>query len=167
MVLAAAPRLSTPDAAPASDDDRALVEQALVLRRVLGAGGSLPLLRGRNLGLLCPDASTPAARLFREAAGELGANVTHIAADSFAAGADRELVSTARLLGKLYDAVECQGLAPGVAQRLEALSGNVVCDGLAAEGGVVDRLVRQLDGPSERPDNRRCVVQALLLRRLT
>jgi ornithine carbamoyltransferase len=167
MVIAATPGPPDPDAAHWADDERALVEQASVLRRAFADGRSLPLLRGRNLGLLCPDASTPEARLFREAAGALGAQVAHIRADAIADGGDRDLASTARMLVRLYDAVECQGLALGVAQQLAALSGNVVCDSLAADSGVIDKLARQLDGSIERTDNRCYVMQALLLRRLT
>jgi ornithine carbamoyltransferase len=167
MVIAATPGPTDPDAALGADEERALVEQADVLRRAFADGRSLPLLRGRNLGLLCPDANTPEARLFREAAGALGAQVAHIRADAIGNGGDRDLASTARMLVRLYDAVECQGLAPGVVQQLAALSGNVVCDGLAADSGIIDKLVRQLDGSIERADSRRYVLQALLLRRLT
>lgn len=156
-----------PDAAPWPDDDLALFEQAVALRRAFAEGSPLPLLRGRNLGLLCPDANTPAARLFREAAGALGAQVAHIRADAYAIGVDMELASAARVLGRLYDTVECQGLAPGVAQQLAALTGSVVCDGLAVDGGAMDRLARRLGGSAERTDNRRFALQALLLRRLT
>jgi ornithine carbamoyltransferase len=167
MVIAATPGPTDPEAALWADEERALVEQAGVLRRAFADGRSLPLLRGRNLGLLCTDATTPEARLFREAAGALGAQVAHIRADAIAGGGERDLASTARMLGRLYDAVECQGLAPGVVQQLAALSGNVVGEGLAADSGVIDKLVRQLDGSIERTDNRCYVLQALLLRRLT
>jgi ornithine carbamoyltransferase len=167
MVSASTPCQPEPDAASWTDVDLALVEQAGALRRAYADGSPVPLLRGRNLGLLCPDATTPAARLFREAAGALGAQVAHIKADAYAIGGDVELESTARVLGRLYDTVECQGLAPGVAQQLAALTGNVVCDGLAVDGGVMDRLARRLGGSLERSDNRRFALQALLLRRLT
>lgn len=126
------------------------------------------LLRGRNLGLLCPDPTTPAARLFKEAAAALGARVAHIKAETFAGGGgDGDLANTARMLGRLYDAVECQGLAPGVAQQLAALTGNVVCDGLATDVVGIDELARQLDGSVDGAESRRFVLQALLLRRLT
>jgi ornithine carbamoyltransferase len=167
MVLATPPRPTEPAAAPWPEDGRALVEQAGALRRAFADGLPVPLLRGRKLGLLCPDANTPAARLFSEAASALGAQVAHIKADSYAGGGDVDLAHIAHLLSRLYDAVECQGLAPGVAQQLAALAGNVVCDGLAADGGIIDQLVRQMGGPTERPDDRRYVLQAWLLRRLT
>jgi ornithine carbamoyltransferase len=166
MVLATMSQPTKPDTAPWPNDDRALVEQAGVLRRAFADGRPMLLLRGRNLGLLCPDAATPAARLFREAAGALGARVAHIKADTFAGGGDGDLANTARMLGRLYDAVECQGLAPGVAQQLAALTGNVVCDGLATDAVGIDKLVLQLDGSVDRAESRRFVLQALLLRRL-
>jgi ornithine carbamoyltransferase len=167
MVFAAMSHRSEPDEAPWAEDMQALIEQAGALQRAYADGRSLPLLRGRNIGLLCPDATTPAARLFREAAGGLGAQVAHIQADRFARGGDSELANTARMLGRLYDAVVCQGLPPGVAQRLAALTDNLVCDGMAADAGIIDKLVRQLDGAAEGADSRRFVLQALLLRRLT
>jgi hypothetical protein len=38
---------------------------------------------------------------------------------------------------------------------------------MAADAGIIDKLVRQLDGAAEGADSRRFVLQALLLRRLT
>jgi ornithine carbamoyltransferase len=167
MVLAAMPQPTKTDTAPSPNDDRAIVEQAGALRRACADGRPMLLLRGRNLGLLCPDATTPAARLFKEAAAALGARVAHIKAETFAGGGDGDLANTARMLGRLYDAVECQGLAPGVVQQLAALAGNVVCDGLAADAVGIDRLARQLEGSADRAEGRWFVLQALLLRRLT
>lgn len=167
MVFAAMSLPSEPDEAPRADDVDALIEQARALQQAFASGRMLPLLRGRNIGLLCPDATTPEARLFREAAGGLGAQVAYIQANGFVGGGDSELANTARMLGRLYDVVVCQDLPPGVSQQLAALTGNLVCDGLAVDAGLIDKLVRLLDGAAEVPDSRRIVLQALLLRRLT
>jgi ornithine carbamoyltransferase len=167
MALATTTRPSSPDASIGHDDERSLLEQAGALRRAFVDGRPMQLLRGRYIGLLCADAGAPQARLFCQAAGDLGAKVAHIPADMLAASAERELASTARMLARLYDAVECQGLAPGFAQRLAAVAGPMVCDDLATDPELIDRLVVQLGERPTSSDDRRFVVQAVLLHRLT
>src|SRR5678816_57251 len=102
-------------ASPASMTPRdvsVLLEQARALQRAVEEGGVGAQLKGKNLGLLCDVDDSPEAVLFRRAATELGAHVSHIRPRLTEASPDHEVLHTGRLLGRLDDAGECRGLAP-------------------------------------------------------
>lgn len=96
-------------------------------------------LRGKNLGLLC-ETDSSAATLFERAAIALGAQVVRIRPSAAGLLTPAERAPTARMLGRLYDAVECQGLAPALVQQLRSAAGVPVFDGLAG---------RQAEAPEE------------------
>ncbi len=80
---------------------------------------SRPLpLRARNIGILCDDPQRPEAVLLHRAATELGARVALVRSDLDAASGRAALQDTARVLGRLYDAVLCVDLPPPIVQRL-------------------------------------------------
>lgn len=102
-------------------------------------------MRGVSLGLVCEQAQAPAATLFREAAEDLGAQVTVL--DPSRITGDVAMDGVGRLLGRLYGAIECQGLAPGLVRQLADATSVPVFDGLAAAaapqaGPERDRLLR-------------------------
>lgn len=127
--------------------------------RARRAEGTHAPLRGKHFGLLCRDPGAPAALLFRAAAHGLGARVSQVA--PLDADAVRTLGATAHLLGRLYDAVECQGLSALVVANLRATAGIPVYAGLATPDHPSARLVDALDGPDG--DGRLLVLQATLL----
>jgi ornithine carbamoyltransferase len=139
----------------------AVLAQARVLQRAAQAGAPQPLLKGKNLGLLCVAADAADAQLFRQAAHELGAHVAHIWPSLTEASAPQEVAHTARMLGRLYDAVECQHLPPALVERLGDDAGVPVYAGIATPHHPTARLAAQLDGGAA--DNRRFVLQAVLL----
>jgi ornithine carbamoyltransferase len=116
-------------------------------------------LRGKHFGLLCHDPGAPAALMFRAAAHGLGARVSQVA--PLDADAVRTLGATAHLLGRLYDAVECQGLSALVVANLRASAGIPVYGGLATPEHPSARLAERLDGPDG--ERRLLVLQATLL----
>ena len=159
-------RTPRPAPAPASlppGDEKALLEQARSLQRASAAGRVQPLLRGKNLGLLCADDTQAQALLFRQAASELGAHVAHIGMSLSECSAAQEVTHTARMLGRLYDAVECQGLPTAMVQQMAEVSGIAVYDGLASNERLISRLAAQLGDEASAGENRRFVLQALLL----
>jgi ornithine carbamoyltransferase len=158
----------TPQPAPAPaplspGDEKALLDQARSLQRAAAAGRVQPLLRGKNLGLLCADDTQPQALLFRQAASELGAHVAHIGMSLSERSATQEVTHTARMLGRLYDAVECQGLSSPLVQQMADVAGIAVYDGLACHETLIARLAAQLGHEAAVGENRRFVLQALLL----
>lgn len=136
----------------------ALLQQAAALRRAAEAGTTQPSLKGKNLGLLSEAGDDPDAALFRRAAVELGAQVAHIRPMLSDLSTPLEVQHTARMLGRLYDAIECQGLSPAIVQQLTDNAGVPVYDGLATLGHPSSPLADQLG-----EDGRRYVVQAMLL----
>jgi ornithine carbamoyltransferase len=144
-------------------DEKALLDQARTLQRSAAAGRVQPLLRGKNLGLLCADDTQAQALLFRQAASELGAHVAHIGMSLSEHSSAQEVAHTARMLGRLYDAVECQGLPGTLVQQMAEVAGIAVYDALACNESLIARLASQLGGEAELAQNRRFALQALLL----
>ncbi|MBS1177639.1 MAG: ornithine carbamoyltransferase [Proteobacteria bacterium] len=163
MGSARTPRHAPAPASLPPGDERALLEQARSLQRASAAGRVQPLLRGKNLGLLCADDTQAQALLFRQAASELGAHVAHIGMSLSECSAAQEVTHTARMLGRLYDAVECQGLPTAMVQQMAEVSGIAVYDGLASNERLISRLAAQLGDEASAGENRRFVLQALLL----
>lgn len=146
-----------------SAETQALLDSARSLQQADASGHRQPLLRGKNLGLLCRDDQQADARLFRRAAAELGARVSHVAMSLSEGSSAQEVAHTARMLGRLYDAVECQGMAGAVVQGMAAEAGVAVYDGIAMPGHPTARLADQLDRDAAPEDKRRFLLQALLL----
>ena len=121
------------------------------------------LLRGRNLALICESASDPDAVAFREAAMDLGAHVSHLRP----ALADLRTPSlrqhTARMLARLYQGIECQGVPHDLVDELGRDAGIPVYDGIASPEHPVARLATLLDGAEPIEQRRRLILQAVLM----
>jgi ornithine carbamoyltransferase len=141
----------------------AVLASARALQRAAQTGTTQPLLKGKNLGLLCEAGDDPDAQLFRRAAAELGAHVAHIRPSLSELSTPHEVQHTARVLGRLYDAVECQGMPPALVQQVGDEAGVPVYDGLAGREHPTAKLAEQLDGSSPPEDRRRFVLQSLLV----
>jgi ornithine carbamoyltransferase len=138
--------LSSLDAAHASS----LVESARALKRTAAVGGAglAPSLRGKNIALLCPDPDSPDARRFQAAAAALGARVACIVAQpAWVNGETAVDAGTARLLGRLYDAVGCEGTPADFARQLQAQLTLPVYDGLARADHPLCELLPEVAGP--------------------
>jgi ornithine carbamoyltransferase len=152
--------------ANAPNDMAALVERARALQDAADAGTTQRLLRGKRFGLLCgsDEATSDAAALFDHAAAELGAQVAHIHPRLTELSSALDVQQTAHMLGRLYDAVVCEGMASALVQRLSHEVGVPVYDHIASANHVVTRAAMLLGPPARVADNRRFVLQALLLR---
>lgn len=142
-----------------------LLSAARALQRGTPEGIKQPLLHGKKFGLLSEsDGSNDAdADLFCLAAVELGAHVAHIRPGQWQHSDAQEFEDAARLLGRLYDAVACQGLPQGVATRLRLHTGIPVYDGIASPQHPIARVAELLDDVASLHDRRRLVLQAVLL----
>jgi len=163
MGSARTPRHAPAPASLPPSDEKALLDQARSLQRAVAGGRGQSLLRGKNLGLLCADDTQVQALLFRQAASELGAHVAHIGMSLSDHSTAQEVAHTARMLGRLYDAVECQGLDSALVRQMADVAGISVYDGLACNEPLIARLAAQLGDEVAAGDNRRFVLQALLL----
>ena len=148
-------------------DLAAVLAGARTLLDSAGAGPSRDALRGKKIGMLCETDDAPDAVLFRGAALELGAHVAHLRPSLSALSTPQEVQDTARMLGRLYDAVECQGMAPGLVRQMGTDAGVPVYDGLASALHSTARLAEQLEGDGATADKRRIVLQAMLLATIT
>ena len=147
-------------------DVRVVLASARMLQRASLADAVQPLLRGKNLGLMC-EADDGDAALFRRAAVELGAHVAHVRPSLSELSTPVEVQHTARMLGRLYDAVECQGMAPALVRQMGRDAGVPVYDGIATLQHPMSRLAELLGDDASPADNRRFVLQAALLSTLT
>ncbi len=158
-----------PPESPAAGTAEALLASARLLQRAESGTERDSLLRGKNLALVCDSEHHADAILFRKAAAALGASVSHIRPDLPPPGgeAGEALLRTARLLGRLYDGIECQGLAPAWVRQLGHDAGVPVFDGLATAGHPTAQLAQQLDGGDPLETKRQLIVQAALLLELS
>ncbi len=124
-----------------------------------------PLLRGRNLGLTAEAGNEREAALFVRAATELSGRVGTFHVILTRSSDDADIVRIAQVLRRLYDAVECQGLAPDLVHRLGEAAGIPVFDALASATHASSSLVEQLGGLVA-DDDRRFVLQAMLVQAL-
>lgn len=139
----------------------ALLRQARALAR---AGASGPqLLAGTQLALLSPDAHDASALEFIEAAKALGAHVSFVQAGLDERSTAAQIDATARMLGQLYDAVECQHLPAELVRRIARGAGIPVFAGLAMPAHPTAGFVDQLGGDEVAQIKRRSVLQAALL----
>jgi len=144
-------------------DAPALLAQAHMLQAGAQRVELGSLLRGKRLGLMCQSDQDAQAALFRAAATELGAHVSHIQPHLDERSDARQIEETARLLGQLYDAVECQGMAEALVQRLARAASVPIYPGLASDRHPCAELAPQLGGAEAMADKRRWLVQAALL----
>jgi ornithine carbamoyltransferase len=144
-------------------EEIAVLDQARALRAAARKGVTQPMLRGKNFGLLCDREDQPEALLFRRAAVALGAHVAPIRPSLSERSTPGEVQHTARLLGRLYDAVECQGSSQALAARIGAEAGVPVYGGVASASHPTAKLAAILGDDGASDDNRCFVVQAILL----
>lgn len=146
---------------PSAEHVQALLQRAQALQQL---PPQPPPLQGRRLGLMSAHPEDEDGRLFEQAARELGAHVALIAAPGDTRDGDgQRLVEIGRLLGQLYDTVECQGLQAETVQRL-AQAGNLpVLPGLAGREHWLYALARSWATPAPLTDRRRWLIQAALL----
>ena len=139
----------------------ALLRQARALARADTVG--LQLMAGKQLALLSPDSADAGAVEFIEAAKALGAHVSFVQAGLDASSTPAQVDATARMLGQLYDAVECQQLPVDLVRRIARVSGVPVFAGLATPAHPTARLVAVLEGDAPAQVKRRSILQAALL----
>jgi ornithine carbamoyltransferase len=143
-------------------DSDVLLGNARLLQSAIERRQTSTLLRGKKLALLCESEDGADAVLFRTAASDLGAHVSHVRPRLGDLKQLDDLEHTAQMLGRLYDGIECQGLAPALVEVVGREAGVPVYDGVASEHHPTARLAGQLDG--EPPDRlRQLMLQTVLL----
>ena len=90
-------------------------------------------LRGKNIALIFEKDSTRTRCAFEVAAYDQGAHVTFIGPSGSHMGRKESVKDTARVLGRMYDAIEYRGFGQEIADELAAHAGVPVYNGLTDE----------------------------------
>ena len=95
------------------------------------AGTAGEPLRGKNLALLLDPAAAPDLQPLRLAAQALGARVAELRYAEPASTGDT--LALGRMLGRMYDAVDCEGIPEPIARQIEQEAGVPVFQGLCRD----------------------------------
>ena len=109
---------------------RFLLDLARDLKHAKYTGTEQPCLIGKNIALIFEKTSTRTRCSFEIAAKDQGAYVTYIDPMSSQIGHKESMKDTARVLGRLFDAIEYRGYAQSTVQELADWSGVPVFNGL-------------------------------------
>lgn len=112
---------------------RFLLRLAAELKAAKYAGTEQPRLRGKNIALIFEKDSTRTRTGFEVAAYDQGAHVTYLGPTGSQMGQKESIKDTARVLGRMYDAIEFRGFAQDAALELAAHAGVPVYNGLTDE----------------------------------
>lgn len=110
-----------------------LLDLSRDLKRAKYAGTEQQLLRGKNIALIFEKTSTRTRCAFEVAAYDEGAHVTYIDPSSSQIGHKESMKDTARVLGRMYDAIEYRGSAQDNVETLAEWAGVPVFNGLTDE----------------------------------
>jgi ornithine carbamoyltransferase len=110
-----------------------LIDLARDLKRAKYGGCEEQTLRGRNIALIFEKASTRTRCAFEVAAYDQGANVTYLDPASSHIGRKESIRDTARVLGRMYDAIEYRGHSQRIVEELARHAGVPVYNGLTDE----------------------------------
>jgi ornithine carbamoyltransferase len=114
-------------------DLRFLLDLARDLKRAKYAGVEQQRLRGKNIALIFEKTSTRTRCAFEVAAYDEGAHVTYIDPTSSQIGHKESMKDTARVLGRMYDAIEYRGSTQEDVETLAVHAGVPVFNGLTDE----------------------------------
>lgn len=110
-----------------------LLDLAAELKAAKREGRERRQLAGREIALIFEKDSTRTRCAFEVAAYDQGAHVTFIGPSGSHMGHKETVKDTARVLGRMYDAIEYRGFAEGTADELAAWAGVPVYNGLTDE----------------------------------
>lgn len=110
-----------------------LLDLSRDLKRAKYAGYEVQRLRGKNIALIFEKTSTRTRCAFEVAAYDQGAHVTYIDPTSSQIGHKESMKDTARVLGRMYDAIEYRGSGQHNVDELEEYAGVPIYNGLTDE----------------------------------
>lgn len=109
---------------------RGLLELAAELKAAKRAGTEHRYLRGRNIALIFEKTSTRTRCAFEVAAADQGASTTYLDPSGSQMGHKESVKDTARVLGRMYDAIEYRGDSQAKVEELARHAGVPVYNGL-------------------------------------
>jgi len=103
------------------------------LKAAKRAGNEQQRLKGKNIALIFEKDSTRTRCAFEVAAYDQGAHTTYLGPSGSQIGGKETIKDTARVLGRMYDAIEYRGFGQDIAETLAKYSGVPVYNGLTNE----------------------------------
>lgn len=110
-----------------------LIQLSADLKKAKYGGYESPRLTGKNIALIFEKASTRTRCAFEVAAHDQGAHVTYLGPAGSQIGYKETMKDTARVLGRMYDAIEYRGYGQSIVEELGAHAGVPVWNGLTTE----------------------------------
>src|SRR5688500_1141055 len=107
-----------------------LLDLAAELKRAKYAGTEQPRLKGKNIALIFEKTSTRTRCAFEVAAADQGARTTYLDPSGSQMGHKESVRDTARVLGRMFDAIEYRGDSQANVEELAAYAGVPVYNGL-------------------------------------
>ena len=103
-----------------------LLDLSRDLKRAKYAGTEQQKLKGKNIALIFEKTSTRTRCAFEVAAYDQGAQVTYIDPNSSQIGHKESMKDTARVLGRMYDAIEYRGFKQEIVDELTQMLADVL-----------------------------------------
>src|SRR3954466_5501753 len=116
-----------------ADEIRYLLDLAVELKAAKKEGREEQHLVGKEIALIFEKDSTRTRCAFEVAAYDQGAHVTFIGPSGSHMGHKETVKDTARVLGRMYDAIEYRGFAQDTAEELARWAGVPIYKGVPAE----------------------------------
>jgi ornithine carbamoyltransferase len=110
-----------------------LLRLSAALKTARLAGTEQPRLGGKEIALIFEKTSTRTRSAFEVAAHDQGAHVTYLDPSGSQLGHKESIADTARVLGRMYDAIEFRGRQQEEVEELAANAGVPVYNGLTDE----------------------------------
>jgi ornithine carbamoyltransferase len=110
-----------------------LIDLSEQLKAESKSGREKRRLTGRKIALIFERTSTRTRCAFEVAAYDQGAHVTYLGPEGSQIGHKESIEDTARVLGRMYDAIEYRGFGQSVVEGLAASAGVPVYNGLSNE----------------------------------
>ena len=111
----------------------ALIDYAQLLKTQKKAGIPHRICEGKQIALVFEKTSTRTRCAFEVAAHDLGMTATYLDPDASQIGKKESIADTARVLGRMYDAIEYRGYGQEIVEELSAKAGVPVYNGLTNE----------------------------------
>lgn len=115
------------------DELRFLLRLASDLKAAKYGGYEQPRLTGKNVAVIFEKTSTRTRCAFEVAAYDQGAHITYLGPEGSQIGHKESLKDTARVLGRMYDAIEYRGFSQQIVEELARHAGVPVYNGLTDE----------------------------------
>jgi ornithine carbamoyltransferase len=110
-----------------------LLDLSAQLKAAKYSGTEQQMLKGKNIALIFEKTSTRTRCAFEVAASDQGAYTTYLGPTGSQIGHKESIKDTARVLGRMYDAIEYRGFGQDVVEELALFAGVPVWNGLTNE----------------------------------